>query len=60
MAKNLRSDKKDESKILYQPADLSLWQQAHIEKGVEAARKGDFASDRETSDFFKKYGRCLD
>ena len=36
---------------------LHVWQLAHMEKGVEAAKKGDFASDKQTADFFKKYGR---
>ncbi len=42
---------------LDQYIDLHQWQLAHIEKGVEAARKGDFASDKEVDKFFKKYGR---
>ena len=36
--------------------DLHEWQLTHIQKGVAAARRGDFASDRETTDFFNKYG----
>jgi len=36
--------------------DLHEWQLAHIQKGVEVARKGDFASDKEVKDFFEKYG----
>ena len=36
--------------------DLHEWQLAHIQKGVEAARKGDFASEKEVKDFFEKHG----
>ncbi len=42
---------------LDQYIDLHQWQLAHIEKGVNAAKKGDFASDKEVGTFFKKYGR---
>ncbi len=42
---------------LDQYIDLHEWQLAHIEKGVEAAKKGDFATDKQAADFFKKYGR---
>lgn len=37
--------------------DLYDWQLNHIEKGVNAAAKGEFASEREVRNFFKKYGR---
>ena len=40
--------------------DLQKWQLAHIQKGVEAAKKGDFASDKEVKDFFGKHGDSLD
>ncbi len=36
--------------------DLHEWQLTHIQKGVEAARQGDFAGDQETTDFFNKFG----
>lgn len=36
--------------------DLHEWQLAHIQKGVKAARKGDFASEKEVKDFFEKHG----
>ncbi len=42
---------------LDQYIELQEWQLAHIEKGVESAKRGDFASDKETGKFFKKYGR---
>lgn len=57
MAKSWELDKKGKRKKIKQSTGLHLWQQAHIEKGVEAAQKDDFASDRETADFFNKYGR---
>ncbi len=37
--------------------DLHEWQLAHIQKGVEAARRGDFATDVEVKAFFDKYGQ---
>jgi predicted transcriptional regulator len=37
--------------------DLHEWQLTHIEKGVEAAKKGDFAPTKEADKFFKKYGK---
>lgn len=37
--------------------DLHEWQLAHIKKGVEAARKGDFASEKEVKDFFEQHGQ---
>jgi predicted transcriptional regulator len=42
---------------LDQYIDLHEWQLAHIGKGVEAAKRGDFASDKQAADFFKKYGK---
>ena len=39
--------------------DMNEWQLAHIQKGVEAARKGDFASDEEVKEFFEKYGDSM-
>ena len=39
--------------------DMHEWQLAHIQKGVEAARKGDFASDEEVKEFFEKYGDSM-
>ena len=40
---------------LDQYIDLNEWQLAHIKKGIAAAKKGDFASDKEADTFFKKY-----
>jgi len=37
--------------------DLHEWQLAHIQKGVKAARRRDFATDAEVKAFFDKYGR---
>ncbi len=45
------------NEALDQYIDLHEWQLAHIKKGVEAAKKGDFASDKQAADFFKKYGK---
>lgn len=39
--------------------DLHEWQLAHIQKGVEAARREDFATDAEVKGFFDKYGQPL-
>ena len=36
--------------------DLHEWQLDHIQKGVDAARKGDFASEEEVKEFFEKHG----
>jgi predicted transcriptional regulator len=44
---------------LDQYIDLHEWQLTHIQQGVEAARKGDFASENEVDDFFKKHGSSL-
>ena len=35
---------------------LHEWQLEHIQKGVGAARRGDFATDSEVKGFFNKYG----
>jgi len=56
VTKNLGLDKKGKCKKLDQSTDLHKWQRAHIEKGVESAKKGDFASVREVDGFFRKYG----
>lgn len=37
--------------------DLHEWQLTHIQKGVKAARRGDFATDAEVKAFFDKYGQ---
>ena len=37
--------------------ELHEWQLEHIRKGVEAARKGEFATDAAVEAFFKKYGK---
>jgi predicted transcriptional regulator len=58
MNKNRQLGKKDEGKKSEPSIDRHEWQAAHIEKGVEAAKKENFASDKETADFFKKYGKC--
>ena len=39
--------------------DLHEWQLTHIQQGVEAAQKRNFASDKEVKDFFEKYGDSL-
>ena len=39
--------------------DMHEWQLAHIQKGVEAARKGDFASDEEVKEFIENYGDSM-
>ncbi len=44
------------NEALDQYIDLHEWQLAHIEKGVNAARKGEFASNKEVSGFFEKHG----
>ncbi len=51
---NLRSCIND---ALDQYIDIHEWQLEHIEKGVKAAKKGDFVSDKQASEFFKKYGK---
>ena len=45
------------NEALDQYIDLHEWQLAHIQKGVEAARRGDFATDAEVKGFFDKYGQ---
>lgn len=47
------------NEALDQYIDLHEWQLDHIQKGVEAARKGDFASDEEVKEFFEKNGSSL-
>lgn len=37
--------------------ELHEWQLEHIRQGVEAARKGEFATDAEVEAFFDKYGK---
>lgn len=37
--------------------ELHEWQLEHIRQGVEAARRGEFATDSEVEAFFKKYGK---
>ncbi len=37
--------------------ELHEWQLAHIQKGVDAARKDEFASDEEVKDFFDEHGK---
>jgi len=44
------------NEALDQYIELHEWQLAHIEKGVKAARKGEFASDKEVTEFFEKHG----
>ena len=39
--------------------DLHEWQLAHIQKGIEAAEKEDFASEKEVKDFFEKHGDSM-
>ena len=36
--------------------ELHEWQLEHIQKGVESARNGEFASEKEEKDFFGQYG----
>jgi predicted transcriptional regulator len=36
--------------------ELHEWQLAHISKGLEQAKKRDFASDKEVKKVFEKYG----
>lgn len=45
------------NEALDQYIDLHEWQLAHIQKGVKAARRRDFATDTEVKAFFDKYGR---
>jgi predicted transcriptional regulator len=37
--------------------ELNEWQATHIKKGLEQARKRDFASDKEDKKVFEKYGK---
>jgi len=43
------------NEALDQYIDLHEWQLAHIQKGVKAARRRDFATDTEVKAFFNKY-----
>lgn len=36
--------------------DVHEWQVKHIQEGLDAADRGEFATDAETEEFFKKYG----
>jgi len=36
--------------------DVHEWQVKHIQEGLDAADRGEFATDAETKEFFKKYG----
>ena len=36
--------------------DVHEWQVKHIQEGVEAAERGEFATDKEMDRFLKKYG----
>jgi len=36
------------------------WQLGHIHKGVEAASRGEFATDGEVEEFFRRYGNDLE
>jgi len=51
-----RANQLTDTAIQVHDIDLHEWQLAHIQKSVEAARKGDFASEREVKDFFEKHG----
>jgi predicted transcriptional regulator len=44
------------NEALDQYIELHEWQLAHIEKGVKAARRGEFATKEEVKAFFNKYG----
>ena len=35
------------------------WQLGHIRKGVEAARRGEFATEAEVEEFFGRYGNDI-
>ena len=35
--------------------DLNAWQVAKIEEGIAAANRGDFATDEEMAEFWKKF-----
>lgn len=36
--------------------NLHEWQMNHIHKGVEVACRGEFATDGEVEEFFRRYG----
>jgi len=44
------------NEALDQYIDLHEWQMSHIRKGVNAARRGDFATEAEVKVFFDRYG----
>lgn len=39
--------------------DVDEWLLEHIRKGVEAARGGEFATDAEVEEFFRRYGNAF-
>jgi predicted transcriptional regulator len=43
------------NEALDQYIELHEWQLKHIQEGVEAAKKGDFATDAEVDAFFSEY-----
>ena len=45
------------NEALDQYIELHEWQLAHIQEGVEAAHRGDFAQEIEVKDFFDKHGQ---
>ncbi len=45
------------NEALDQYIELHEWQLAHIQKGMEAGRRGDFARGAEVKAFFDKYGQ---
>ena len=45
------------NEALDQYIELHEWQLAHIEKGVKAAHRGEFATEEEVKAFFDKYGQ---
>lgn len=47
------------NEALDQYIELHEWQLAHIKKGMEAARRGDFAKETEVKAFFDKHGQTL-
>jgi len=47
------------NEALDQYIELHEWQLAHIEKGVKAARRSEFATKEEAKAFFDKYGKTL-
>lgn len=39
--------------------EVDEWQLEHIRKGVEAARDGEFATDAEVEELFRRYGNAF-